>query len=225
MAKKRILSVFVAVLCLSQGAVLSQGLPTTHHPVTDGWKDLFRTDLSNALYEPGTWVMEDGVLYAEDRGTIWTREKYGDFILDLEFKVEKDANSGVFLRAGDIKDALSAIEVQVHETGDGKPLGVVGAIYDLLLPRKNMAKPAGEWNRYTITCDDNKIYLVFNSKQVIDMDLDQWTEPHKNPDGTLNKFARALKDYARSGPVGFQGIHGRGGHRVWYRKIKIKPIR
>jgi len=44
--------------------------------------------------------MEQGVLSAKDHGTIWTKESYADFILDLEFKVAKSANSGVFLRAG-----------------------------------------------------------------------------------------------------------------------------
>ena len=52
------------------------------------------------------------------------------------------------------------------------------------------------------------------------MDLDQWTEPNKNPDGSKNKFAKPLKDFARKGYIGLQD-HGRP---VWYRNIKIKKL-
>jgi hypothetical protein len=52
------------------------------------------------------------------------------------------------------------------------------------------------------------------------MNLDQWTEPNKNPDGSKNKFPRALKDFARKGYLGLQD-HGRP---VWYRNIKIKQL-
>jgi hypothetical protein len=45
-----------------------------------------------------------------------------------------------------------------------------------------------------------------------------------NPDGTRNKFAVALKDYSRVGPIGLQGIHGREAAPVWYRNVKIKVL-
>ena len=220
----RLFIMLVAVTMFSYLVTQGQTLPTTSHPNTHGWKDLFQKDLSNTIFEPGGWVFEKGVLYAKDHGNIWTKETYGDFILDLEFKVARQANSGIFLRTGDIRNVLSAIEVQVHETSDRNPRGMVGAIYDIQVPSKDMSKPAGEWNRYTITCNDNKIYIVFNGSQVIDMDLNRWTEPHKNPDGTRNKFATALKDYPRAGPIGLQGIHGREGQPVWYRNMKIKTL-
>jgi len=204
--------------------ILGQDLLTTAHPKTDGWKDLFAADLSNAVFEPGGWVMESGVLQAKDHGNIWTKASYGNFVLDLEFKVASGANSGVFLRAGDIHDVLSALEIQVHETKDGSKYGMVGAIYDAKAPSKSMAKPAGEWNRFTITCKDSRIYLVFNGEQVINVDLEDWSKAHKNPDGTQNKFAKPLKDYSRSGPIGFQGIHGREGKPVWFRNLKIKAL-
>jgi len=203
---------------------LGQPLPTNSHPDVRDWPDLFKADLSNAIFEPGGWVMNNRVLVAEGHGTIWTKESYGNFVLDLEFKVAKNANSGVFLRAGDISNVLSALEIQIHETTDGGKYGMVAALYDAKPPSKNMAKPAGEWNRYTITCADSRIYVVFNGEQVHNLDLNDWTAPHKNPDGTENKFATALKDFPRKGPIGFQGIHGREGQPVWFRNIKIKVL-
>ena len=220
---------------LSRGALLSlallisvhvraQGDSKTSHPNTKGWKDLLAADLSDAEFAPGGWAVEQGVLTAKDHGTLWTKKSYGNFILDLEFKVAPKANSGIFLRAGNPKEVLSAFEIQVHETADGSKYGMVGALYDAKPPSKSMAKPAGEWNHFTITCHDNHIYLVFNGEQVLNVDLNDWPEPNKNPDGTRNKFKTALKDYARSGPIGFQGIHGREGASVWFRNVKIKEL-
>jgi len=101
---------------------------------------------------------------------------------------------------------------------------MVGPIYDAMPPSKKMEKPAGEWNHYTITCKNSKVELVFNGEKVIDADLDKWSEAHKNPDGTPNKFKVALKDFSRKGPIGFQGIHGAAGSPVWFRNIKIKTL-
>jgi len=198
--------------------------PTSAHPDIRDWQDLFKSDLSNAILEPDGWVMENGILRALDHGTIWTKESYADFVLDLEFKVAKDANSGVFLRCGDISNILSALEIQIHETSDSGKYGMVAALYDAKAPSKEMAKPAGEWNRYTIRCEGSQIQLTFNGEKVHDLDLEDWDEPHKNPDGTENKFATALKDFSRIGPIGFQGIHGEEGQPVWFRNVKIKIL-
>ena len=62
--------------------------------------------------------------------------------------------------------------------------------------------------------------MVLNGETVVDADLDRWTEPQKNPDGSKNKFPRAMKDFARSGYIGLQD-HGRP---VWYRNVRIKSL-
>lgn len=204
-------------------ALIAAPLFAAEHPDTKGWKDLFSADLSNSV-APGKWTLKDGVLVAGDHETLWTKESYGDFVLDLEFKVEKEANSGVFLRSGDIKNVLAALEIQVHENSDASRIGMVGAIYDALKPSKEMAKPVGEWNHFTITCKGPKITLIFNGETVIDANLDDWKEARKNPDGTPNKFSPALKDFARKGPIGLQGLHGKAQAPVYYRNLKIKPL-
>lgn len=231
--KKRFLSVLVTVpalrVCVLLITVLllfggaSSQTNAAGHPDTTGWKDLIAPDFSNVV-EPGHWIMENGVLVAKDHDTLWTKESYGNFILDLEFKVAKESNSGVFLRSGDIKKVLAALEIQVHESADGSKYGMVGALYDAKPTKKNMAKPVGEWNHFTITCRDSQISVVFNGEEVMVADLNDWPEAKKNPDGTPNKFPVALKDFARKGPIGFQGLHGKAQAPVWYRNIKIKPL-
>ena len=69
---------------------------------TTGWKDLFAKDLSDAT-NGDHWKWEDGTLVAKDHETLWTKESYSNFVLDLEFKVAKESNSGVFLRSSNIK--------------------------------------------------------------------------------------------------------------------------
>lgn len=210
----------ISLLALLATASLSLAVDP---PDTTGWKDLFAPDLSNTV-DPGKWEFKDGVLVAKDHDTLWTKDSYGDFILDLDFKVEKESNSGVFIRSGNIKDVLSALEIQVHDSADGSKYGMVAAIYDAMPPSKSMAKPVGEWNHFTITCKGPMISVVFNGEEVINADLDKWSEAGKNPDGTPNKFKKALKDYARSGPIGLQGLHGKAQAPVYYRNMKIKVL-
>jgi len=52
------------------------------------------------------------------------------------------------------------------------------------------------------------------------MDLDQWTEPGQNPDGSENKFKKALKDFAREGFLGLQDH----GQPCWFKNIKLKKL-
>ncbi len=187
-------------------------------------KDVFQKDLSNAVMEPAAWVFDaDGVLAPAPKGhgDIWTKERYGNFILELDFKVPEKGNSGVFIRTGDIKKWINtAIEIQIHATTDGTKFGQCGAVYDCLPPSKNANKGPNEWNHYVITCLDNKIYINLNGQDIIDMDLDRWTEAGKNPDGTPNKFKTAYKDMSREGHLGFQ-YHG---NAVWFKNLKVKSL-
>ena len=200
----------------------------------DGFTTLFNgKDLDGWLTgSDNAWVVEDGVISLKrdfdgrehNLDYLWTRQQYGDFILEVDFKVPERANSGIFLRTPNLKDPVyTGIEVQVSNSYGRKTLtrgGTAGAIYDCLAPTKNTIKQPGQWNRYTITCKGPKITIVLNGTTVVDMDLDRWKEPHRNPDGSKNKFATPLKDFSRKGHIGFQD-HGRP---VWYRNIRVKKL-
>ena len=184
------------------------------------WQPLFKKDLSNSVMKPGSWQFTEGHLTRLGGGDIWTKERYGNFVLDLEFKLAPETNSGVFLRTGSIENWLhTAIEVQILDSYGKCPPDKhdCGAIFDCLEPKVNAVKRPGEWNRYTIFCKDNKINVVLNGQPIIDMDLNRWTEVHKNPDGTPNKFNTAYKDMPREGHIGLQDH----GHPIWFRNIRI----
>jgi hypothetical protein len=196
----------------------------------DGFVSLFNgRDLAG--WQPASnWTVEDTVIALKNRSDrqehndnyLWTARQYGDFVLDLEFKIVQGTNSGVFLRTSNPKDPVQAgIEIQVASAAPGRPLGKggVGGIYDLVAPTVNALKP-DDWNHYTITCRGPRITVVLNGQQVSEANLDQWTEARKSPDGTPNKFDRPLRDFARTGYVGLQDH----GTPVWYRNIRIKTL-
>lgn len=224
---KRVISV---VLLFAAGIVFgSAGIAAAAETSgkDSGWIVLFDgTDL-NAWQEPSAkrWKIVDGVLtWEKGCGNLWTKEQFGDFILELEAKCAKDTNSGVFLRSpqGEKNWLQGSIEIQVLGSfGKEKPgKHDMGSIYDCLAPSVAAEKPLGEWNTMQIDFRGNKLKVTLNGQRIIDADLDQWTTAGKNPDGTPNKFTTAYKDMAKRGHLGLQDH----GQPVWYRNVRVKPL-
>jgi hypothetical protein len=154
---------------------------------------------------------------------MYTKEKFSDFVLRCEFKVSKGCNSGIFIRMADPNDPVqTGFEIQVFDShGKEKPgKHDCGALYDALAPSKNATKPAGEWNRMEVAAKGSTLQVVLNGERVIDADLDHWTEAGKNPDGSPNKYRKALKDFPREGHIGLQDHN----HDVWYRNITVQRL-
>ncbi len=169
---------------------------------------LFTDDLGNADFKPGSWAWENHVLVAKGGGDIWTKENFGDFAVMLEFKTGTDSNSGVFLRCTDPVNWLqNSMEIQILQGTEADKKHNVGSLYDCLAPKKDIPIKAGEWYRYVITAKGSIITVSLNGEEILKADLQQWTEPHRNPDGTPNKFDHAYKDMPLSGRIGLQ-YHG-----------------
>ncbi len=199
---------------------------TTKQKVSSDFQNLIAADLSNCDYEPGTWKMKDGVLInsSNNNKNIWTKDTYEDFILDLEFKVAKNTNSGVIYHAATTKGwdwVQQAFEVQIGDShGQEINSHICGAIFDALAPTENMVKPVGQWNHMIITVKGSVTKVVLNGTEVINMDVDLWDTANKNPDGSKNKYKMPLRDFPRSGVIGLQDH----GYPVWYRNIKIRKL-
>jgi len=150
---------------------------------------------------------------------------WSNFILALDFKIARGCNSGVFVRTFPLtprtgKDVgFNGLEVAIDDMTTAE-YHDTGAIYDLVKPRKAANRSAGEWNHLQITCDKSRISVELNGVPVSEMDLDQWTEKNKRPDGTGHKFDVAYKDHPRQGYIGLQDHGG----ECWFKNIKLKPL-
>ena len=182
-------------------------------------------DLSNwTPKKDGAWEVRDGLLQpsAKPGGYIWANGSYENFELELDFKMSKRCNSGVFFRTDPSNPVQGGFEIQILDSHGKAKVGKhdCGALYDALPPSSNPTKPAGEWNHMKLTLNGASVKVVLNGKQVVDADLDKWTTPRKNPDGSRNKFRTALKDLPRTGSIGLQ-YHG---HPVWFKNLKLKKL-
>ena len=166
----------------------------------------------------GNWVVEKDntvALHPRPGESGWKRydaylttdRTYKDFILDLEFKFKKGGNSGVFLRVADPTSQVdSGFEVQILDTHGKEKINAhdCGGVIGTAVPSKNMVKPAGQWNRYTITCIGSQLNVVLNGEQIIDLDLS----------------TSRLKDRPAAGYIGFQDE----AKFIWYRNVRIKEL-
>ncbi len=193
--------------------------------------ELFKADLSNAIYPAGVWTFKDGVLTASKDKFIWTEKEYDDFVLDLEFKTDVGTNSGVVLRNTNMKNWISGlIEVQIADDFAQKwkkahPTWHCGAIFGHLAPTKSCVKKPGQWNRMQITCKGKMITVVLNDEKIIDMDLALWTSGTKNPDGSdIPRFLpnAALAVLPLKGRIGLQGKHA--GAPIYFRNLQIRQL-
>ena len=201
-------------------------------------------DISSWTTETGDWRIEDGSLVVKNKGDylmvnssyLWTKETYGDFVLELDFKVDHEplyglekfdgagrgGNSGVFIRVENPADPVqTGIEIQVGPLNPSDEIrrGSVGGVFDLVPPSSNMFR-AGDWNHYRITCNGSLVTIELNGKKTATADLEDWVTAGENPDGSPNKFKRPLKDFARSGYIGLQDH----GTPAYFRNIQIRKL-
>ena len=166
--------------------------------------------------------IEDGALQTYKSGgyILMHEREFGDFILRCDVKLSKPkTNSGIFIRVSNPKNPVqSGFEIQVHG-GKGTGMHSFGAIYDLVPPSKNMNKAVGEWNSVEITCKGPEMSVKINGEQVSKINLDDYKEPKKRPDGSKHKFGD-IRKLPRKGYLGFQDH----GSKVWYKNVRIKEL-
>jgi hypothetical protein len=220
-----------AFLLLPQAFLRAADNELTAKEIAEGWLLLFDGKTldgwQTSTQKPSKIPVQDGCINPHGcGGYMMIHEKqWSDFALSLDFKISKTCNSGVFVRTFPLtprpgKDVgFNGIEIQVL---DSTTAGFhdTGAIYDLVKPAKNAMKPVGDWNHMVITCRRNLIDVELNGEKVNHMNLNEWTEKNKRPDGTAHKFDIAYKDHPRKGYIGLQDH----GANCWYKNIKLKPL-
>ena len=187
---------------------------------TNGWRGYMKDEM------PAGWTASDGALArVAEGGDIITTEKFSDFELAFEFRVEKGGNSGVFYRAIEGPDYIyyGAPEFQVlddaaHQDG-ASPLTSTGANYALHPAQSGVARPAGEWNTARIVVNGNQVEHWLNGQKVVEYELgsSDWVQRVAG-----SKFSE-WPEYGKAGE-GHIGLQDHGD-AVWYRNIKIRELR
>ncbi|MEI7686094.1 MAG: DUF1080 domain-containing protein [Planctomycetota bacterium] len=145
---------------------------------------------------PVHWTAKDGVLVYDGKGgDLFGVDKFSNYVLHFDWKVEKNGNSGVYLRGGNPQVEINDADPPANKIWNGTS----GGLYPDKPPLKRAAKPTGEWNHFEVSVD----------KGVITM--------HTNGELTIDAFK---KDWGKtaSGAIGFQNH----GTPVWYKNIYIK---
>lgn len=163
---------------------------------TSGWKAL-NPD------RPFGWTVENGILKsAGGASNLVFEQKFWNFKLHVEFRLAKDSNSGLGLRA--------RYEVQILDDY-GRPPNTHGngALYSRIPPNENASKPAGEWQTYDIRLVGRQVTVVLNGKKIIDK-------------GEIEGLTAIASDpnEGQPGPLILQGDHG----PVEFRAIVLTPL-
>ena len=231
MKKHLIVSLAACCVLASAAAVLAADNQLTEQEKKDGWILLFNgKDYSGWKCNNGKEIASDVVdgcmqPYKSGGYIIIYDKQFSDFILKCDVKMPEECNSGVFLRVEDPTNPVhTGFEMQVA-TGTGTTCHDMGAIYDIVLLKKNASKGPGEWNSVEIKCQGPLVSVKLNGELVCEMNADEFDQPgeravpgdHKYK---LNGQKRAIKDFARSGYIGLQDH----GHPVWYKNVKLLPL-
>ncbi|MEG1543860.1 MAG: DUF1080 domain-containing protein [Tannerellaceae bacterium] len=208
----------------------------------NGWRGYDRTDV------PSAWEVNDKAIHikgsgageagAKDGGDIIFASKFKNFELEMEWKVAKGANSGIFILAQEVEGQpiyISAPECQVLDNAnhpDAK-LGKDGnrqssSLYDMIPAKPQNSKPFGEWNKVRIMCYKGTVAHFQNDEPVVEYHLwtQQWKELLDASKFSKEKWPLAYELLINCGGENKEGFIGLQDHGddVWFRNIKIKVL-
>jgi len=209
-------------------------------------------------YVPAKWTIEDGAIKfngsgggeAQDGegGDIIFAHNFKNFELELEWKISKGGNSGIFYLAQEIqaKDPntgefrmepiyISSPEYQIldNENHVDAKLGKdnnrqSASLYDMIPAVPQNSKPFGEWNKATILVYRGTIVHGQNDENVLEYHLwtQQWTDMLQASKFSQDKWPLAYELLNNCGGVNREGYIGLQDHGddVWYRNIRIKIL-
>lgn len=141
-------------------------------------------------------------------GALMTRNRYDNFILRMDWMVEKNGNTGVWLHAPrNGRQSRLGFEVQMRGDYDIDPpdKSNTGAIYDVIPPACKAANPDGQWNNLEVICNGPHVKVTLNGKVVQDLSFDDY-EPLRH---RLRKGFICVTDH---------------GNYCGFRNIRIKPL-
>jgi hypothetical protein len=186
--------------------------------LANAWRSLLEEKTANAWHgwaSPGLpkgWHVDNGVL--SKRGEVddlITHQKFGNFELELEWKIGKGGNSGIFYRGTHQYNHIywSAPEYQLLDDAnaeDGRNrLTAAGAAYGLYAAPADVVLPFGHWNTTRLAVHGPHVEHWLNGHKLVEYEL--WSVEWKAK-VAASKFAQyPYYGMAKNGVIGIQGDH------------------
>src|SRR5438128_6503022 len=204
----------LCVALISLAVLGAAGAPPSQNP----WRSLFNGTSLDAWrgYRtdslPTGWKIVAGDLVKETRTKdIISKDAFGDFELEVEWKIGEAGNSGIFYRGTEEYDHIywSAPEYQLLDdvkADDNKTrLTCAGAAYGLYPSPAGHLKRVGEWNRTRIVAKGSHVEHWLNGVKLLEYEL--WS-PDWEAKVKASKFA-AYPNFgrAKNGHIHLQGYH------------------
>jgi len=227
-AKHNILAAMLLTTCV-QGTAAAQSQSAA---VTNGWRMLFDGSSIAAWrgwesrsFPEGWRVVGESLTKDGEVEDLVTREQFGNFELELEWKIGKGGNSGIFYRASREYAYIywSGPEYQLLDdtyARDGRNgLTSSAAAYGLYAPPAGVVKAFGQWNTTRIVVNGAHVEHWLNDRKVVDYEL--WS-----PDWKARVAASKFSKYphyglAKKGYIGLQGDHDGS---VAVRNVRIREL-
>ena len=139
----------------------------------EGWRTLLNgSDLSGwDVVGDANWRVENRAARADQSTAasfLVSEDRFADFELELEFWVDSQANSGVFVRcqdAGTITDT-SCYEVNIFDSRPDQTYRT-GSIVNVAEPAE-FVYTGGQWNRMKISADGTRLQVTMNGRAMVD---------------------------------------------------------
>lgn len=187
----------------------------------DGWR------VYRGQSQPGAWIVSDGALTKfQATDDILSRDQFGDFELELEWKLSKGGNAGIFYRATEEYEKVywSATEYQLLDDANARDgqnrLTSAGAAYGLYPAAEGIVKPAGQWNTTRIVAKGPHAEHWLNGQKLLEY---EYGSPDWEAKVKASKFGE-WPNYGRAtrGHVAVQGDHG---GELALRNIRIRELK
>ena len=235
--KRLVLLVTIAGVALAaapqaQSAAAKASAKSAGSATPGPWKSLFdgkslsawRTYRSEAA--PEKWELKDGIMAKDGNASdLVSKEEFGDFELELEWRIGEAGNSGIFYRGSEDEEAIywTAPEYQLLDdikARDNRTRNhCAGSVYDLYDAPEGHLKPVGEWNSTRIVAKGAHVEHWLNGFKMVEYEL--WS-----PDWEQHLAKSKFKDWAKYGRIkkGHFGIQGNHPGSLALRNIRVREL-